>query len=236
MAKRRPDTPQRPAADCPRDVAQFGDQLRHAVAAAVLRSYGPADPQVIDAVLAETQDDWLRAANETLIAADRGYRLHGGSGPDEPPLRIEDRSHGVTFATAWGELVTGGDHLAEEPVAAVNGEATIVDWGRLIAALADLRFLEGMYYKVSRLSVVFDPSLYPFWVVGHRRLRRNRPQRPEVGVHFRFLQEMSPRLEARLYRALTARWEVRRDQVAGVRRWFGRRRGEGSRDPEGSGS
>jgi len=198
----------------PTDPTSYGVALRRAVLASVVRAYGPA---TLDAPVASPDEDpamWLRLANQVLRAVGAGYSL--ASDPADPLCHLcvlDDARDGLR--TEYGAFVPAHSDGAHAP-----GD---VDWGRLVATLSDLHFLESVHYKVSRLSVVSDPALYPFWIVGRRLLRRLRPVRPEVGIHYRFLQALTVRREARLYRALTPRWEVRRDRVAGLRRWRGLR-------------
>lgn len=200
--------------DPPTDQVSYAAALRRQVVASIIRAYGPA---IIEAPCAgpdEAPAMWLRLANEILREAGAGYSLESDAGDPLCHLCILDAARDGR-RTEYGTFLP--THIAD------GRPAHDVDWGRLIAALADLHFLESVHYKVSRLSVVSDPALYPFWIVGRRLLRRLRPVRPEVGIHYRFLQSLTLRREARLYRALTPRWEVRRDRVAGVRRWRGLR-------------
>jgi hypothetical protein len=195
----------------PGDAESYGRALRHALLTNVLRAYAPATVEAPQATPDEAPAMWLRVANRLLRAAGAGYSLEIDPDDDTGQLSVVDDAHDGT-RTEYGAFLAaqGGGH-----------DDADVDWPRLVTVLSDLHFLESLHYKVTRLSVVSDPALYPFWIVGRRMLRRLRPIRPEVAIHYRFLQSLTPRREARLYRALTPRWEVRRDRAAGIRRWRG---------------
>ena len=196
------------------DAAHYVDHLRREVMTNVLRSFAPPAIEVPTRSFEHDPLAWARAVSAILAEAGAGFVLSWSSDEPSCPLHIGGAT-GDEPPTEYGTFVPAQQTAADdlEPV----------DWERLVTVLADVGFLVAVYYKVSRLSVVGDPSLYPFWIAGRRALRRRHPHRPEVGVHHRFLQDLTPRREARLYRALTPRWEVRRDRVVGERRWRGRR-------------
>ncbi len=154
----------------------------------------------------------VSAVNEALRRAGRDYELR------IPP-------EGSTFAVLVRDNSRDGaitEYGAFVPPHNGSRATTLVDTERLVTKLGELSFLESVYHKVRRLSVVSDLSLYPYWLVGRRRFHRFGSQRPEVGLHYRFLLDMDTRREARLYRAITPKWEVRRDRASGRRSWSGR--------------
>ena len=206
------------------DVEEFGDHLRLALAANILEAHAPTTLALPRASLVDDPPSWQRLLDDLLGAAGATYALAWDRDDLRCPVQLLDPT-GAVDPTDYGVFVVSAHGRADAAQEAV-------DWPRLVAALADLRFLAAVHTKVSSLSVVGDPSLYPFWIAGRRALRRRRPHRPEVGVHYRFLQNLSPRREARLYRALTPRWEIRRDKVVGERRWRGRRRDPQPHRPE----
>ena len=171
----------------------------------------PLDPARDDSPEA-TAEARVTRVNQALREAGREYELR------IPP-------DGSTFAVLVRDLSRGGaitEYGAFVPPHNGSRASADVDVDKVTTALGQLSFLESMFYKVRRLSVVSDLSLYPYWLVGRRRFRSLNGARPELGLHYRFLQDFDERREARLYRAITPRWEIRRDRATGRRRWSGR--------------
>ncbi len=185
---------------------EFAERLRAAVFTNALALVG-------ESLLGdEDSESTVLHVNEALRRAGRHYELR------VPP-------EGSAFAV----LVL--DHDRDDAVTEFgafvpphNGSRanTLVDLELLVERLSDLSFVESVFYKVRRLSVVSDLALYPYWLVGQRRFRPLTVLRPEVAIHYRFLETLDVRREARLYRAITPRWEVRRDKASGRRLWSGR--------------
>ena len=120
-----------------------------------------------------------------------------------------------TETVEWGTLLVPSDVVATPTTAA--------ELDRAAAVVGDPGFIAGLSRYVARLCVVTDDRLYPYLVFGRRAFGRAPAERPEVVIHLRFLANLTPGREARLFRAIVPRGERRMARREGRRTWTGHR-------------